>query len=439
MGVVREAVAARVTRGEGLEALRARTRAWLARHDVRVALAATLALRLATSLFTALLVSGFGDTYRHVIEKRNVQAPSLGITLVPVSLDGLASYLTGPWLRWDADIYVLIARGGYSFYRSTAFMPLYPLLVRLGSYLTGGHFVVSALLVSTAATFAALSQLHRLAFRLTGTQRVADFTVLVACLLPVAFFFVAPYSESLFLALSLACILAALDGRWAQAAAWAALAALARQQGALLGVLAVPAIWAAIRAAWNTHAPFAARLRSAWEGASRPALVPLASVGIYAAWLGVLAFWLRVPTPVQALTSQQGWNQHFTLPGLGVLADLALLVRQPGMIPLNYLGVPLDASAALVTAALLIVAWQRLPAGLGFYLLACWCVAVVKVQPGGETVSAARYLLAALPLAAVPATWLARGRPALRVGYVALAFLVWIMFLSEWVFWSWVN
>jgi hypothetical protein len=45
----------------------------------------------------------------------------------------------------------------------------------------------------------------------------------------------------------------------------------------------------------------------------------------------------------------------------------------------------------------------------------------------------------ALPLAVVPATWLARGRPALRVGYVALAFLVWIMFLSEWVFWSWVN
>ena len=42
-------------------------------------------------------------------------------------------------------------------------------------------------------------------------------------------------------------------------------------------------------------------------------------------------------------------------------------------------------------------------------------------------------------LAVVLATWLERGRPALRVGYVALAFLMWIMFLSEWVFWSWVN
>jgi len=45
----------------------------------------------------------------------------------------------------------------------------------------------------------------------------------------------------------------------------------------------------------------------------------------------------------------------------------------------------------------------------------------------------------ALRLAVVPATWLARGRPALRVGYVALAFLVWIMFVSNWVFWSWAN
>ncbi len=52
-----------------------------------------------------------------------------------------------------------------------------------------------------------------------------------------------------------------------------------------------------------------------------------------------------------------------------------------------------------------------------------------------------RVALAALAprLAVVPAAWLERGRPALRVGYVALAFLVWIMFLSEWVFWSWVN
>ncbi len=54
MGVVREAVAARMTRGERLDALRARTRAWLARHDVRVALAATLAPRLAVVVATRL-------------------------------------------------------------------------------------------------------------------------------------------------------------------------------------------------------------------------------------------------------------------------------------------------------------------------------------------------------------------------------------------------
>jgi hypothetical protein len=45
----------------------------------------------------------------------------------------------------------------------------------------------------------------------------------------------------------------------------------------------------------------------------------------------------------------------------------------------------------------------------------------------------------ALRLAVVPAAWLARGWPALRVGYVALTFLVWIMFVSDWVFWSWAN
>ncbi|HKB49489.1 MAG TPA: hypothetical protein VKC57_17405 [Ktedonobacterales bacterium] len=122
MGMVKEAMTARTTRAERLNVLRARLRAWLARHDVRVALAATLALRLATSFFAALLVSRFGDTYHHVIAQMNTQAPSLGINLVPVPLDGSARNFTGPWLRWDADIYVLIARGGYSFYRSTAFI-----------------------------------------------------------------------------------------------------------------------------------------------------------------------------------------------------------------------------------------------------------------------------------------------------------------------------
>jgi hypothetical protein len=45
----------------------------------------------------------------------------------------------------------------------------------------------------------------------------------------------------------------------------------------------------------------------------------------------------------------------------------------------------------------------------------------------------------ALRLAVVPAAWLAHARPALRVGYMTLAPLVWIIFLSEWVFWSWAN
>src|SRR5215831_544027 len=103
MGAVREArqvVATHVPGGPRVATLGAWARAWPARHDVRVALAAALGLRIATSLFVALVALGLGDIYRHTMTQMNAQAPALGISLVPVALNGPAMYLTGPWLRW---------------------------------------------------------------------------------------------------------------------------------------------------------------------------------------------------------------------------------------------------------------------------------------------------------------------------------------------------
>lgn len=417
-------------------------RAWgvFGRRDVQVALVGTLSLRLATSLFAALIAFGLHDVYAHNTAYMNSHGAGLGINIVPGMVDGPAAYLTSPWLRWDANVYLLIARNGYGFAESTAFMPLYPLLVRLGSYLTGGHFVVSALLISTFATFIAFLLLYRLAQRLTGSAQIATYSVTVACILPIAFFFVAPYTESLFLALSLACILAALDRRWGQAAVYVALASLTRQQGVLLGLLAVPTIAHALRDGWRAHQESVLeRAAELWRAVRGPIVVPAASAASYLTWLAVLHYVLLAPLPMETLTSASGWHQHFTVPGLGVLTDLLLIGTQPGNILMHHLSVPLDAVAAIVAAALLMVARRRLPAGLLLYLIACWCAAVVKVQVDGETNSAARYLLALLPLAIIPATWLARARSTLRLGYVGVCLLLGSLYLSEWVFWAWVN
>src|SRR5262249_18413234 len=232
-------------------ALGTQLRQWLALPDVGAALYGTLALRIATSIFVILLAVLLHGPYVQVADQINREGAQLGIHVLPAPLTGLEAYVTSPWLRWDANHYLSIAQSGYTYSDASAFLPLYPLLIRLGSYLTAGNLVVSALLISTVATFFSFLFLYQLALRVTLSSQVARYSLLVACLLPIAFFFVAPYTESLYLALSLGCILAVLDGRWGRAALFAGVASLTRQQGVLLGVLALPALISSARSLWE--------------------------------------------------------------------------------------------------------------------------------------------------------------------------------------------
>ena len=411
---------------------------WARRPDVRVALVATLGLRLATSAFVALVTYVLGGTYTHVVTEMTFYGKAHGgIATISAPLSGWPRYVTGPWLRWDASIYVTIAAQGYHASGSTAFLPLYPLLIRALGTVLGGHLTLAALLVSTCSAFMMFLLLYRLALRFTGSGAVARTSVLVACLLPISFFFMAPYTESLFLALSLGAIVAALDARWRWAAALGVLASLTRQQGPLLGLLALPALWSAVAFAWKSRA-YQRATDSLWHIAG-PLAAAVAPGLAYGAWVCYLLFVLRLPAPWQTLTSAHLWNQHFTVPGLAVLADLRAFAAHPGHTLLYNLGLPLDIVATVLAALGLALAVRRLPPGVVLYLVACWAIATCKVMPDATTQSAARYLLALLPLCIVPAAWLARGRPALRLAFVAASLLLAGLCLGEWMLWSWVG
>lgn len=419
--------------------LPSRLRAWLADPSVRTALAATLALRIALAVFAIVVIVAYPNIYANIVTTINLHGGDYGIAVYPAPLSGPQGYLIGPWLRWDANNYLNIAAGGYTFSGSTAFMPLYPLLIRLISIPLGGNLPMSSLLLSTAASFAMFLLLYRLVVRLTGSDSTARSSVAVACLLPIAFFFMAPYTESLFLALSLGTILAALDRRWRLATLLAALACLTRQQGVLLAVLALPTVTNAVERRWRERDVRVSRLRSLLREVASPVAFMLAPVAAYGLWIGYIHFGMRQGAPWQVLSSSKLWGQAFFWPGLGVIADLLHFVIEPWQVFALYPQVLLDAVAALVTAFLLGRAWNRLPQGLLLYFLACWCIAVVKVQTTGITTGAARYLLALLPLCFLPGAWLARARPAFRVAFVVLAIFVAIRFFAPWVFWGWVN
>lgn len=234
------------------------------RPDVRVAFIAVLSLRLATSLFAALVALLQRDIYTRDFTLKSLHRLDAAGQLARAATTGPAQYIIGPWLRWDANLYLDIAAQSYiSGSGNTAFLPVYSLLIHLASIIFGGNLVVAALALSTCASFVTFLLLYRLARRLTESPATAAWTVTVAAMLPIAFFFMACYTEALFLAFALVTILAVLDGRWWRAALLAALAGLTRPQGWVLGVLALPALVRSIQSLWSRGHPLLLQGRAA--------------------------------------------------------------------------------------------------------------------------------------------------------------------------------
>jgi len=140
------------------------------------------------------------------------------------------------WTRWDASHYLSLAKDGYVATGdgrfSIVFYPLYPWLMRAVAVVTQNYFV-AALLVSGAASLCVGLLLRRLV-ELDHTAKVAKQAVWFLFIFPTAYFLHIGYSESLFLALVLGCVLAARKQYWALAGILGALASLTRVNGLLL-------------------------------------------------------------------------------------------------------------------------------------------------------------------------------------------------------------
>jgi 4-amino-4-deoxy-L-arabinose transferase-like glycosyltransferase len=268
------------------------------------------------------------------------------------------------WARWDGGWYTHIAQDGYTDpHSTTAFFPAYPMLVRALGWLIGGHYVLAGVIVSLIAAAVAFVLFHELARELVGDDAARRALVFLA-VFPAALFLGAVYSESLYLLLSAAAFLAAVRGRFALAGVAAGLAILTRPTGVMLlpalavlawrapsrarafaGVaLAVPigAIWPLwLSAAFGHPLEFLGAERNEWQRHLSPA-GPLGG-----AWHGLVAGWRGIEQLVA------GGNRF---PG----ADDALQAA----------GLNLEALAAAVFAVVLgIVAWRRLGAAYGLFVL----------------------------------------------------------------------
>jgi mannosyltransferase PIG-V len=207
--------------------------------------------------------------------------------------------------RQDALWFLRLGTDGYrEGDGSAAFFPLYPMLIRAVAWLPVVGPLGAALFISNGAYFLALLLLHALTRRELGAD-AAPRTLWFLALFPTSFFFLAPYSESLFLLLTIAAFGWARRERWALAGAAGAAAALTRSVGA---VLIVALLVEAIRQIRREDRPALPRLL----GAAAPALGPL----VYFGWwqLRFHDFWAP-------LDAQRAWRPDGPAQPLGVLWD----------------------------------------------------------------------------------------------------------------------
>lgn len=193
--------------------------------------------------------------------------------------------------RWDTDFYHQIAATGYHWdpsvflHQNVVFFPLYPLLMRWGGALLGGHPLLAGTIISLAAFAGAIVVLYRLAALELGEDK-AWAVILLVSTYPFALFYSVVYTESLFLLLTVGAFYAMRRRHLLLAALCGLAAGLARPNGFWL---ALPLLWLAASApssppddATSPHPWWRDRRRVA---AVLVALAPLAGTAIFSAYL----------------------------------------------------------------------------------------------------------------------------------------------------------
>jgi Gpi18-like mannosyltransferase len=138
--------------------------------------------------------------------------------------------------RWDTVHFLNIAQNGYSADGQDrillAFFPLYPWATRVLAFVVG-NYLIGGLLVSTIASIAAALLLLRLVQQ-DSSAKIAERAVWFLFIFPTSYFLHFAYTESLFIALTFGCILAARKKLWLVAGVLGALACLTRITGIIL-------------------------------------------------------------------------------------------------------------------------------------------------------------------------------------------------------------
>lgn len=275
-------------------------------------------------------------------------------TFPPLSDKGIGFPLVGVWQHWDACWYSKIAAYGYEQgVSSTNFFPLLPFFMGGVSALTGGNVALAGVIVNAFAFVIGLTGLYQLVLA-DFDRGVARRTVLYLALFPAAFFFLAPFTESLFLAGAVWSIAGARRGRWDMVLVAGAVAGLARPQGLLL---VLPLGWEAVRAVRARVAE-----RSGWRR-----LRPLDLAPLPAALVPAIAYGAFIAYTV-AIVGVPYFGAHGTWASTALVAPWQPVIDAFGYAASHHDPAVLMGGALLILFAVLALAGiRRLPLSYTLY------------------------------------------------------------------------
>jgi Dolichyl-phosphate-mannose-protein mannosyltransferase len=347
----------------------------------------------------------------------------------PQEPSGFLSY----WAHWDGAWYTEIATEGYDARApaSTAFFPVFPMIMRVGSALGGGP-ALWGVLISLVATAFALYFLYRIAERVWDKD-TARATTLAFAFFPTAFFLNAPFTEALFVASAAGAYWSACVRRdMLLAGLLGALAAATRNSGVLL---LIPLLYEWLRN----------REEFGWRGLWEMFLVPTGLLGY------MVFLWARFGDPLIFAQAQTDyWGRELTNPlatleeawiasgeSMSYLLDPAPLFLDPSV------GPTLEASGAVNVAFLILflvlmgTGFAVLSPGLSVFSFVVMLLHILTPSPLIPLLGLPRFVLEAFPLFLVLGLLLSRSRLALGV-WILVSGSLGMILTTLFVTWRWV-
>jgi len=324
-------------------------------------------------------------------------------------IGGWAELVLGVWQRYDTLWYLKIATHGYSLEDgSIVYFPLYPLLIRAVGKVFLGNYLLAALIISNLAYIGLLFYLYRLT-TLLFEEETARRTVVYLAIFPTAFFFLAGYTESLFLLFTVAAFWYAHQKRWWLAGILGFLASLTRLQGV---ILILPLVY----------------LYFTRERRVRPAILALLLIP-----LGTATFLLYQNSLGTFLLDayQNQLYAQFVLPWDNIIATVRKILSPYG----NYINV-LNLITTFLFLAMTIISLRALPLTYSLYMALTMLALLLRRTAGQPLVSMSRYVLTLFPAFMIWGRW--GENPWVNRLIVYLSFGLLIFLCGQFACWGWV-